>query len=247
MRRHMIVAGCVSIAALLALGVLSGCGRQAEEPGTEMPMIADEPEAPADDDAAGAEAAGDVAETLADAVKNWPSSFIMKATIEYKDSGRTESPTVAYKMGDMKPLKMKVEMPEGGMILDHEERAMYTWDASSGRAMKMELTDEESAGEEPYGQVDPDARITGSETIDGVDCWVVETTSDGGVTTKTWFAKENGLVRRTESSEVLANYQYEQVGSMPDSEFELPEGMTVQEMPAMPEMPEMPDMPRAPR
>lgn len=127
---------------------------------------------------------------------------------------------------------------------------MYTWDASSGRAMKMELTDEESAGEEPYGQVDPDARITGSETIDGVDCWVVETTSDEGVTTKTWFAKENGLVRRTESSEVLANYQYEQVGSMPDSEFELPEGMTVQEMPAMPEMPEMPempDMPRAPR
>jgi hypothetical protein len=94
--------------------------------------------------------------------------------------------------------------------------------------------------------VDPNTEITGSETIDGVECWVAETTDDEGDTVTTWVAKDNGLMQRMESDEIIITYDYEQIGEVPDSEFEVPEGMEIREMPNMEDMPDMENMPEMP-
>lgn len=243
MRKYRTIFVCTGVIALL-IGALAGCGEQPpQEEGPEGPLRPEVGEAETSDDAgtddtAAGEPADGEARMLADVIGKWPSSFIMTATIEEKDSGTTHTSTVAMKMGETEPLRMKTEMDEGGMIMDYEDDVMYTWDAASGVAMKMDIPETEEGTPNPYEDIDPDTRITGSETINGVDCWVAETTDDDGNTITTWVAKDNGLMQRMESDDVIVNYEYEQIGSVPDSEFELPEGMTVQEMPAMGEMPE---------
>ena len=44
-------------------------------------------------------------------------------------------------------------------------------------------------------------------------------------------------MRRVEAGDSTSTFEYEQVGSVPASEFELPAGMTVRELPEMPEIP----------
>jgi hypothetical protein len=147
------------------------------------------------------------------------------------------------RMGDEKPVKIRAEVAEGTAIMDYENSVMYSWTANSNTAMKMDLQPMDDSAANPYTDVDPEAKITGSETVDGVECWVVETSDDQGHTATTWLAKDNGLMQRVESGEVVMTYDYEQIGGVPDSEFEVPEGMEIREMPNMEDMPNMENMP----
>lgn len=259
MRRLGIVLGCVCVMALLMMGALGGCGEQQQE--TEMPAMTDQGPGPADTapdedaeapetdesaemtDDSGEAPSGD-AKKLADVMKKWPESFIMTARVTDKNSGQTNTSTHAMKLSGTEPLKIKTQMQGGGMILDHEDRVMYSWDASSDTATKMAMPEMEDSAETPYGEVNPDTKITGSETVSGVDCYVTETTEDGS-TVKTWVAKDNGLMHKMEAPDVTVEYEYEQIGSVPDSEFQVPEGLEIQEVerPQMPDMGDMPDMP----
>ncbi|MFW6155698.1 MAG: hypothetical protein ACOC7J_00150, partial [Armatimonadota bacterium] len=133
------------------------------------PVPADDAEEAADDTAT------DGAQVLADVIKKWPESFIMTQRITEKETDRTITFTAAMKMGEQKPLKMKTEIENGGMVIDYEEKVQYMWDTSTSTAFKRDLSEMEAQQENPYAHVDPDTKITGSETIDGVECWIVET------------------------------------------------------------------------
>lgn len=76
-------------------------------------------------------------------------------------------------------------------------------------------------------------KIIGNETIDGVSCSVIAITVDGEVCAKIWVG-EDGLKRRSETpyfgfmmTTLYKNYNIG--GSISDSEFELPPGITVNE------------------
>lgn len=78
-----------------------------------------------------------------------------------------------------------------------------------------------------------DTKITGDETIDGISCSVITTTIDGEICAKIWVSGD-GLKRRSETlyfgfpmTTLYKNYKIG--GSISDSIFELPSGMTVDE------------------
>ncbi len=266
MQRFKLLVGCVCAMALLGMGMLGGCGEQAQETDAEGPppemqepapeqmdQSAEETDDATDDAAEEDEGAGDDssaealsgdAKKLADVMKQWPSSFVMTAKMTNKDSGQTSTSTNALKLQDTEPLKMKAQMQGGGVVLDYEANVMYSWDASSDTATKMDLPERRESAQNPYQSVNPDTKIVGSETIDGVDCWVTETARNGE-TVKTWVAKDNGLMQKMESPDVTVEYEYDQIGSVPDSEFQVPDGMAIEEIerPQMPEGMDMQDMP----
>jgi hypothetical protein len=109
---------------------------------------------------------------------------------------------------------------------------MYMWETGATTAMKMAIPEEAA---NPYEDVDLATEIAGEDVVDGVECWVTETTKDD-TQVRTWWGKDDGLMRRVESGDTVSLFEYEQIGSVPESEFELPEGMTVKEM----EIPQMP-------
>jgi hypothetical protein len=238
--------------------VLSGCGEQGQDAGGEAPVALDQGEAQPGVDAADGEpldetatddtadaADGDVTK-LADVIEQWPSSFIMTQKITEKDTDTTMTVRSAMKMGDEKLLKMKAEIENAKVLFDYEDNMRYMWDMASGTAVKGSLSEGPAEQQNPYADVDPDAEITGSETIDGVECWVVETSDTEGGTVTSWVSKENGLMQRVEGPATVTEFEYEQIGSVPDSEFALPEDVEFQEMPAVPDMGDMPQMPDMP-
>ena len=103
-------------------------------------------------------------------------------------------------------------------------------------------------------EFDPEVAITGGETVEDVPCWVFETTAEEeeAAAVKVWLGKEYGPVRQVEQDGELTTFDYRRINAVPDSEFEVPEGVQImdmaeamqemmQEMPG--EMPEMPDQP----
>jgi hypothetical protein len=79
----------------------------------------------------------------------------------------------------------------------------------------------------------PVTEITGNETVDGINCSVITVTADGKVFAKIWVS-EDGLKRKSEMpyfgfqrTTVYKNYKIG--GAISDSEFELPDGMTINE------------------
>jgi len=77
------------------------------------------------------------------------------------------------------------------------------------------------------------AKIIGNETVDGISCSVIAITADGETYAKIWVS-EDGLKRQSETpyfgfpmKTLYKNYKIG--GSISDSEFELPPGMTVDE------------------
>jgi len=83
------------------------------------------------------------------------------------------------------------------------------------------------------GESAPVIKIDGTETIDGVKCYIITVTVDGTVLQKIWVS-EDGLKRKSEmlyygyqKTTVYKNYKIG--GPISDSEFDLPAGMTVDE------------------
>lgn len=213
----------IAFAAVLLMGLLAGCPGKPEP---EAPPTA--PETPS---------AG-VAGKLGDIIARMPSSFEATVTITPAE-GEPRTTTVALQMAGGRPLRMKTEAPEqqGTMVVDYQQKRMFMWDAARGQGMSVPLTDAQAnLPESAYADVDPEIAISGSEVVNGVDCWVVETTDDQGQTVTTWYAKENSLVQKVEAESVTMTYEYSRVGDVPDSEFEVPADITFREMPAMPGM-----------
>lgn len=226
-----------AIAALLLMGLLAGCPGKPEPETPLAPDAGTPPEVapPADGSTPSAGAAG----KLGDIIARMPASFEATITITPAE-GQPQTTAVTLQMANGRPLRMKTEVPEqqGTMVVDYQQKKMFMWDAAKRQGTSMPLSDAQAnLPGSAYADVDPEVAITGSEVINGVDCWVVETTDDQGQTVTTWYAKDNGLVQKVITESATMSYEYSRVGEVPDSEFTVPTDITFRELPAMPGMP----------
>lgn len=245
MRTGWVVPGCLAIVALLVMGVLGGCG---EKPQTtdvvEVPMPDDVPGVSPED--AGAADIPESAETMAEVLGTFqiPSSFVMTVTTTSGEGEETsQSGTMTVKMDGPRMATMRMEEvgEEGSevMIMDFAGKVMTSYNTATNEGFQFPISDEEAAdAPDPTEGYNPEFKILGSETIDGVDCWIVEVTGDQGEG-KMWIGKRDGLMRKAEAPEGTQTMAYSDINEVPDSAFEVPAGVELTDMSSL----QMPDMP----
>jgi len=172
----------------------------------------------------------DSVSTLGEAMPafDMPTSFEM--TVQ---AGDEDAETLMMKMDGTEAVAFKAVTDEGTVIIDMADRAMYMYDPEKNEALKMPMGDEDEDMPNPYDFYSDDLKVSGSETIDGVDCWVVEGTENEDAPGKAWIGKADGLMRQAQDGDDLIKFTYTRINEIPDSEFELPADVTIQDMAAM--------------
>jgi outer membrane lipoprotein-sorting protein len=104
-------------------------------------------------------------------------------------------------------------------------------------AMKMAFNPPaKSAVEEAQSVADYNPTVVGTETIDGKVCLVVEYTAEGAAT-KMWIWEEHAFPIRVEvttaEGKTVVEYKNIEFGDIPDSDFELPSGVEIIQVPGM--------------
>ena len=230
--RYMLV--LIAVAAMVT--ALAGCpkAKAPDEiiPEDQMPedmanMLEDTPA-----DSGETVAIPDSVSILGEAMKSFdmPSSFEMTVT-----GGGDDGPySMVMKMDGTEMLAMRMEMDGDVMLLDTAEKVMYVYDADKNTAMKMPMEDEDEADSPNlYRFYADDLKVSGSETIDGVDCWVVEGMESDDAPNKAWVGKADGLLRQAQDGDDLLTFTYTRINEVPDSEFELPADVKIQDLGAM--------------
>jgi outer membrane lipoprotein-sorting protein len=136
--------------------------------------------------------------------------------------------------------KMRSEMTTEGQtvvtLLDMDAHTIYIYYPDQNMAMEMTYEPSESAIDEAQSIPDYSPTILGHETLDGKVCLVVQYTAEGA-TVKTWLWEQYGFPIRVEmtTSEGTTVVEYKNIEfiDIPDSMFELPEGVEIMEMPGM--------------
>ncbi len=136
--------------------------------------------------------------------------------------------------------KMRMEMTvEGQLIvtlLDMDAYTMYLYYPDQNMAMKVTYEPTESAIEEAQSIPDYNPTIIGTETMDGKVCLVVEYTIEGQ-TVKLWIWKDKGFPIRVEMTttegKIVIEYKNIEFIDIPDSMFEVPEGVPITDMSGM--------------
>lgn len=122
--------------------------------------------------------------------------------------------------------KMKMTMPGGWTLMDFEKKETIT--VMGGMAMKMPL--QQGQGDVGLSPKDLGAgTIVGSETVDGVDCTVVQATVDGK-SSKAWIGTADGLVRKAEGPSGVVTMTYSRINAVPDTDFAIPADLKVRDM-----------------
>lgn len=218
--------------AILAI-LVAGCGKKQQEATPTPPM----PPVPT---------AGEGANTLGDLMKKQVglTSYVM-----LMDSGVMKS-KIAVKMANGKPVAMKMQTNKSDwIIMQLDKKMQYIYNPAMKSVMAMPMTG--AAPTSPTkGMPDAEAlkalvgqKVT-SETIDGVDTLKVSNADGSKVY---WVEKEHSLPVQVKEGAQTIKFKYEQINSVPDSEFEVPAGTKIQEMPKMPGMPPMPNIPKMPK
>ncbi len=219
----------VACLVLLAV-VLAGCTK-AQPPATGPgPMPAGRP-AGAPPGEVGAEPS-----TLAEVVAAREELESYEMTISLPEGDKVTQ-LVKLEDGELVRAKMITEGDEW-MLVDKAEGVIYTYSPEMQAAVKLPMESGEGEGTEmptiDVDSFDADAAIVGSETIDGVDCWVVDTiVKEEGNEAKVWVGKEDGLLRQAEAEGKVIKFTYDKINAVPDSEFELPEGIEILDMAEM--------------
>lgn len=171
------------------------------------------------------------------------------------DYAMTEGTTGMNMEGKMalKGSKMRMEMnsPEGQMIqiVDQEAKKAWTYMPEQQMAIEVDM-DQVEVPESPSDYAKnvetADAKYLGKEEVNGIDChkYSVENKEDEGSVIY-WVHSEYGLPVRVEvtveDSVTTINYKNFVVGEIEDSQFQLPDGVEVQNISDM-----MQNLPAAP-
>jgi len=134
--------------------------------------------------------------------------------------------------------KMRSEMMAEGeqmiMLLDNEARTLYMYMPDQNMAMKMAYEPSDSVVDETLQITQYEPVVTGTETLDGKVCLVVEYLS-GGSQVKTWIWKEKGFPLKVETvtteGKMVVEYKNISFDNIPDDMFEIPAGVEVMEFP----------------
>jgi outer membrane lipoprotein-sorting protein len=136
---------------------------------------------------------------------------------------------VLYENGQ--PAKMVMQSAELGdtlIYIDVAAKHMVIYDPSDNTAIESEL-DDESAGDFTEILVNADnlvkeVDILSVEDVNGVSCWVVETTMEGEeAKAKVWIDREFGLIRQIDDGETPITIEYSRLNEIPEAEFEVPQ------------------------
>lgn len=136
--------------------------------------------------------------------------------------------------------KMRMEMTAEGQLiitlLDMDAQTMYLYYPDQNMAMKVTYEPTESAMEEAQSITDYNPTIIGTETMDGKVCLVVEYNIEGQAV-KMWIWKDKGFPIRVEMATtegtIVVEYKNIEFVDIPDSTFQLPEGVEIIEIPGM--------------
>jgi outer membrane lipoprotein-sorting protein len=146
--------------------------------------------------------------------------------------------TVEAKVWMKEQTKFRLEMTTQGMativIIDMEEGVMYNYMPDQNMAMEMTL-DTGMIPEDPLGGVtemlDYNPDIEGTEKYDGKDCIVVTWDIPGTGKAKAWIWTQYGFPLKMETTTtegtIIIEFKNVDFSDIPDSVFELPEGVTI--------------------
>ncbi len=219
---------------VLVLCLVAACGGGGDSttsPATTSPATTTTP-ATTSPPATTPTANGDVLEGL---FNKWtglePVSYVMTSTV-------TGQPMVEGKIWQTNS-KIRMEFVMEGVttivIFDLDENVTYTYLPDQNMAMKATL----DPGTMPQGTLEGDMSavleydpvIVGTETIDGKSCTVIEFAKEG-MTVNVWIWTETGFPLRSQGitsdgTTMLEEYTNIDFSDIPDSMFELPEGVEI--------------------
>jgi len=149
------------------------------------------------------------------------------------------SPSMTTKVW-LKGQNMKSETEAEGQtvinIINNATSTMYMYIPEQNMAFKVNYDPSQTSpinDVQSLSQYNP--TIIGTETIDGKLCTVVEY-SVSGMSVKTWLWQEKGfplkVVSETNDGTVTVEYRNIEFTDIPDSEFELPAGVQIMDMPS---------------
>jgi RNA polymerase subunit RPABC4/transcription elongation factor Spt4 len=133
--------------------------------------------------------------------------------------------------------QMRTEMTQQGMnvitLIDTNAKTMYTYMPAQNLAMKIPF-DPAQVPKSPNGDVasiqNSNARVTGTGTIDGKVCSIIEYISAQG-NVKAWIWQDKGLPILTETTtpagKITVEYKNIDFADISDSMFELPAGVKI--------------------
>lgn len=213
-----------AVLAIVALSfAIAGCPQQTPDEGS--PVTGEPPTAGASD-----ELADEQGDTPADESAEKPETLQT-----FMDGVQMpESYEATWKSGDMEvkqlvlikdhePAMVKMESEDGTLYFNVEDQEMYIYDPDENTAMKMPLKeDAERDMDWKPGEYDSAAKTVGSETVDGVDCWVFEGEAEDD-TLKSWVGKKDGLPRKAIMGEDSITFSYDRIGEVNEDELKLPE------------------------
>jgi len=147
----------------------------------------------------------------------------------------------------VKGTKMRTEtMIQGQQVimLGDSEDAMYTYYPDQNTAMKIDMSDgeiEEGVEQTPIQMLEEvmdSVKIIGEEKIDNKLCTVIEyKMADQGLTQTMWLWQKYGIpikvVTQTSQGTTTIEYRNIEFGNIPDSMFELPDGVEVMDLESM--------------
>lgn len=222
MKKHMVIFGLLSVLmiAVLLVGCGGGGGAQTTSPGgVTTPVGTTTPGGGTPTSPSG----GSLGQILGHASTYQSVYYEMVTTIPGQ-----ASMTIKYWMkGD----KMRMEMADMGIItlMDMGERTMYYYTPATNTAMKMTY-DDSQVPDEPGDILDYYPDIVGTEIFDGKECTVIEY-GHAGESIKAWIWNETGFPVKMEvtsggvtTTVVWRNFDF---SNIPDSIFELPEGVEI--------------------
>ncbi len=133
--------------------------------------------------------------------------------------------------------RMRTEITQQGTnavtLIDTNAKTMYAYIPDQNLAIKIPFDSAQapkSPTEDAESILNSDARIIGTETVDGKVCSVVEYSS-GQDSVKAWIWQDKGLPIRIETTSSAGKTTIEYINidfsDIPDSMFELPSGVTV--------------------
>lgn len=139
---------------------------------------------------------------------------------------------------------MRIEMSTMGQkmvyLINAKEESAYMYLPSQNMATSMDYGKARSEAQaDAKGQMgtlyeDYEVSLAGSEVVNGKDCWILEYTTQNGEAT-TWVWKDHGFPVKIESptpqGTFVAEFRNIEFKDIPDSQFELPAGVQIMEMP----------------
>jgi outer membrane lipoprotein-sorting protein len=125
------------------------------------------------------------------------------------------------------------------MIFLLDENIMYTYMPDQNMATKMTLDTSQMAQGTQTGDMpeilEREPSIVGTDTIDGIECTVISFSPGGETDVTLWVWTDTGFPIRTESitsdgKQTIMEYKNIDFSDIPDSVFEIPEGVQIIEM-----------------